>query len=100
MKIVEFQRLIEDTFGHKDHARGVSGTFMWLMEEIGELAEALRGNHPRESVAAEFADVFAWLATLANIAEVDLQAAITAKYGQGCPACQTIPCVCGSGEKP
>ncbi len=70
----------------KDVARGVDGTFMWLMEEIGELASALRGND-RDNLAEEFADVIAWLATIANVADVDLNAALKAKYGEGCPGC-------------
>jgi NTP pyrophosphatase (non-canonical NTP hydrolase) len=96
----EFQELIRDTFGAKDARRGVDGTFMWFMEEVGELAAALRGGHPHEHLAAEFADVLAWLATLANIAGVDLDTAVAVKYAGGCPACHRVPCVCGAGEKP
>jgi NTP pyrophosphatase (non-canonical NTP hydrolase) len=69
------------------------------MEEVGELSGALRGGSKAE-LAAEFADVLAWLATLANIADVDLDAAIQAKYGGGCPGCGQTPCVCDQAEKP
>lgn len=100
MTLVELQRLIRDTFGAKDGRRGMAGTFMWFMEEVGELAAGLRGNEPRDAVAAEFADVLAWLATLANIAGVDLEEAMRAKYGNGCPECNRIPCACGAAEKP
>jgi NTP pyrophosphatase (non-canonical NTP hydrolase) len=96
----EFQALIRDTFGAKDARRGTDGTFMWFMEEVGELAAALRGGLPHEHTAAEFADVLAWLATLANAAGVDLEAAVAAKYGGGCPGCGRVPCACGAGEKP
>src|SRR5947209_5638270 len=89
----QLQTLIRDQFGAKDARRGVEGTFMWFLEEVGELSAALRGG-PREELAAEFADVLAWLATLANIAGVDLDAAVEAKYGKGCPRCVTTPCVC------
>ena len=62
----------------KDVARGVDGTFMWLMEEVGELASALReGTH--EERAAEFADVLAWLTTIANVVGVDLTEAVVAE---------------------
>ena len=74
----------------KDSRRGVEGTFMWFMEEVGELSAALRGGTPR-SWPLEFADVLAWLATLANIAGVDLDAAVRAKYGGGCPGCGQQP---------
>ncbi len=100
MTLVDFQRLIRDTFGAKDAKRGVEGTFMWLMEEVGELAEALRGGAKNPDLGAEFADVLAWLATLANIAGVDLQTVVEAKYGAGCPYCQTIPCSCPPATKP
>src|SRR5438552_2719985 len=100
MTLAELQQLIRDTFGAKDGRRGMAGTFMWFMEEVGELAAALRGNEPREATATEFADVLAWLATLANIAGVDLEDAMLAKYGAGCPECKQMPCSCGAAEKP
>jgi NTP pyrophosphatase (non-canonical NTP hydrolase) len=86
-------------YSRKDHARGVDGTFMWLMEEVGELAAALRSG-TKEELAAEFADVLAWLATIANVAEIDLNAAVMKKYGQGCPGCGQMECACGDSEKP
>ncbi|MEC8570676.1 MAG: MazG nucleotide pyrophosphohydrolase domain-containing protein, partial [Planctomycetota bacterium] len=55
----------------KDEARGIEGTFMWLMEEVGELSSALRDG-PHEERLGEFADVLAWLATIANVAKIDL----------------------------
>jgi NTP pyrophosphatase (non-canonical NTP hydrolase) len=100
MTLTEFQNLIRETFGAKDASRGPAGTFMWFMEEVGELAAALRGNRPKADTAAEFADVLAWLATLANIAGVDLDEAVRAKYGSGCPECHRVPCACGAGQKP
>ena len=100
MTLGELQQLIRSTFGAKDGRRGVAGTFMWFMEEVGELAEALRGQHDADAVGAEFADCLAWLATLANIANVDLDEAVRRKYGAGCPECRQIPCTCGAGEKP
>jgi len=100
MTLTQLQNQIRDTFGDKDARRGVEGTFMWFMEEVGELAEALRGKHSHEATAAEFADVLAWLATLANIAGVNLDEAMATKYGGGCPSCGRIPCGCGPSEKP
>lgn len=95
----QLQRLIRDTYDAKDRRRGVEGTFMWFMEEVGELAAALRGGTDQEK-AAEFADVLAWLATLANGAGVDLEEAVQAKYGAGCPGCGKIPCACAQADKP
>lgn len=95
----ELQKLIDRMYSRKDQARGVDGTFMWLMEEVGELAAALRSGTPEE-LAAEFADVLAWLATIANVAGVDLNDAVMKKYGGGCPGCSQMVCACGDAEKP
>lgn len=100
MTIAEFQDLIRTMYGARDGRRGIDGTFMWFMEEVGELAAALRGDMPHEHTAAEFADVLAWLVTLANAAGVDLTAAVRRKYGGGCPGCRQSPCVCAAEEKP
>ncbi|HVJ84431.1 MAG TPA: MazG nucleotide pyrophosphohydrolase domain-containing protein [Caulifigura sp.] len=95
----ELQTLIDRMYSRKDQARGVDGTFMWLMEEVGELAAALRSGTPEE-LAAEFADVLAWLATIANVAGVNLGEAVATKYGAGCPGCGQMVCACGDAEKP
>lgn len=97
--LAQLQQVIGATYGEKDRRRGVEGTFMWFLEEVGELAAALRGGSAREQ-AEEFADVLAWLATLANTVGVDLEQAAAAKYGAGCPGCRQIPCVCNQAEKP
>ena len=99
MTLLELQNLIRDTYGAKDAGRGLEGTFMWFMQEVGELASALRGGTPQEQ-AHEFADVLAWLATLENIRGVDLAQAMTDKYGAGCPGCGKVPCECTPAEKP
>ncbi|MGE3804266.1 MAG: MazG nucleotide pyrophosphohydrolase domain-containing protein [Gemmataceae bacterium] len=97
--LAQLQQVIRDTYDTRDRRRGVEGTFMWFMEEVGELASALRAGTPEER-AQEFADVLAWLATLANNAGVDLEAAVQAKYGTGCPGCRQIPCACAEADKP
>ncbi len=99
MTLSQFQEIIRKTYDAKDRRRGVEGTFMWFMEEVGELATALRSGTAEER-AEEFADVLAWLATMANVVEVDLEASVQAKYGTGCPGCGTMPCACRQEEKP
>ena len=99
LTLTELQELIRATYGAKDARRGVDGTFMWFMQEVGELASALRGGSAEER-ALEFADVLAWLATLANNVGVDLDDAMQRKYGAGCPGCHQSPCVCAAAEKP
>lgn len=96
MDLSEVQRLIETMYSAKDRKRGPAGTFLWLMEEVGELAAAVgEGTHAERE--AEFADVLAWLATLANVMGVDLNKAM-AKYATGCPGCGQLVCRCH--EKP
>ena len=95
----DFQQLIRDMYLEKDLARGVDGTFMWLMEEVGELAGALRNGTHAERLG-EFADVLAWLATIANVVGVDLSEAVSLKYGSGCPGCGQLVCRCADAEKP
>jgi len=95
----QFQQLISQMYLEKDLARGVDGTFMWFMEEVGELASALRsGTH--EERLGEFADVIAWLTTMANVVGVDLAEAVSLKYGSGCPGCNQFQCTCADAEKP
>jgi NTP pyrophosphatase (non-canonical NTP hydrolase) len=92
VQVEEFQRLIEATFGERDRARGVPSSVAWLAEEVGELAQAVRkGSH--EDRVHEFADVLAWLASLANQVGVDLDEA-SQRYASGCPRCGSVPCTC------
>jgi NTP pyrophosphatase (non-canonical NTP hydrolase) len=98
MTLAELQERIRELFGAKDARRGVEGTFMWFMEEVGELSAALRDQTDRDNLVLEFADVLAWLATLANIAGVELEEAMARKYGGGCPRCRATPCICGTAK--
>jgi NTP pyrophosphatase (non-canonical NTP hydrolase) len=94
MEIAKFQRHIEDIYFARDNARGLGGTFMWFVEEVGELSTALRGDD-KQAREEEFADCLAWLSTLASISGIELEKAI-AKYAHGCPACGKTPCACGN----
>ena len=78
----DFQRLISERYEETDRARGTAKTFLWFIEEVGELATALNGDD-RANLQEEFADVLAWLCTLANINDVDLAAAVAEKYLRG-----------------
>jgi NTP pyrophosphatase (non-canonical NTP hydrolase) len=99
ISLADFQQLIRVMYLEKDVARGLDGTFMWFMEEVGELASSLRHGTQEERLG-EFADVLAWLATMANVAGVDLSAAVARKYGGGCPGCGKLVCTCPATEKP
>ena len=97
MTLEKLQTLIETMYSDKDRRRGAAATFLWFSEEVGELAAALREGTPEER-SREFADVLAWLVTLANISGVDLTQAVADKYGKGCPGCGQM--VCGCDSKP
>ncbi len=75
MHVREFQDLIALRYKARDQERGVPRTFMWFVEEVGELATALASAKDKTNMEEEFADVFAWLCTLANITDVDLEKA-------------------------
>ena len=87
MEIAEFQELMRLRYFATDSARGAAATFLWLAEEFGELAQAIarreRGDGDQANLEEEFADMLAWLATLANITGVDLAAAVEGKYVRG-----------------
>lgn len=78
---------------HKDTKRGTDGTYTWLVDEVRELGEALDKNNKKE-IGKEFADVIAWLASLANVTGVNLEKAALEKYENKCPKCKQSPCHC------
>ena len=92
MELARLQDVIERTYGDRDRSRGVPSTVAWLAEEVGELAQAVRKGS-REQQLHEFADVLAWVATLANQMNIDLSEAVS-RYANGCPRCSALPCVC------
>lgn len=92
--IREFQEMMRRLYFHRDFARGVKGTYEWLTDEIKELGEAIEEGSSREAIEREFADVIAWLASLANITGIDLESAAVNKYNYKCPKCQQAPCNC------
>ena len=95
MTIDELQALIDRMYSDRDRERGTAATFLWLSEELGELAAALREGS-QEQKEDEFADVVAWLVTLASINDVNLTQALETKYGGGCPGCGRLVCTCNA----
>lgn len=81
MTIKQFQDFIREKYYVRDSERGSAGTFLWFIEEVGELATALTGDDQKNK-EEEFADVLAWLCTLANINDIDLTEAVQ-KYTAG-----------------
>ena len=88
-----FQNMMHRLYFNRDSKRGVDGTYAWLVDEVKELGEALRADD-KKALENEFADVIAWLASLANIVDVDLEKAALNKYANKCPKCGCSPCEC------
>lgn len=88
-----FQKLFREIYIDRDLKRGAEKTMLWLVSELGELADAYVKDD-RESMKEEVADVLAWLCSLCNILNIDLEEAVISKYGSGCPRCSSIPCRC------
>lgn len=82
--LAAFQHHISSRYETVDRARGWAKTFAFFIEEVGELATALtsesRTPEQKANLEEEFADVVAWLCTLANISDVDLADAVARKY--------------------
>ena len=93
MHISEFQEMMKTLYYQRDFERGWKGTYDWLMDEVEELGEALEGSD-KEATEKEFADVIAWLASLANVVNVNLEKAALDKYPHKCPKCHQTPCQC------
>jgi len=95
MKISEFQVLIRNLYFKKDSKRGINSTFIWLIEEIGELATLLNEkliDHAK--ISEELADIIAWTTSIANLMEIDLEKALALKYPDKCKKCSSNPCQC------
>ena len=92
MDLADFQRLMRDTYGDRDRARGIASSVAWLTEEVGELAQAIRKGTDAQQLV-ELADVLAWLASLAEQLGLSLDEAAE-RYANGCPRCGNVPCDC------
>jgi len=93
MHIKEFQRMIGEIYRKRDEERGIEKTMLWVVEEVGELAEAVRKG---SNVGEEIADVMAWLVSLANLCDIDVEEEILKKYPGYCIRCGKKPCECDS----
>ncbi len=99
MHINEFQTMMRQIYFHHDSKRGAKRTFLWLVEEVEELGEAIKGKD-KKALENEVADALAWLASLANVVNIDLEKAAMAKYDHKCPKCKQIPCECTRSFQP
>ena len=95
MRMSEFQALLKKLYLHKDLNRGIKSTYIWLIEEIGELATLLNNQElDNEKISEELADIIAWTISIANILNIDIEEAIRSKYPIKCKKCNSSPCNC------
>jgi NTP pyrophosphatase (non-canonical NTP hydrolase) len=92
VELAAFQEIISRTYGTRDRDRGLDATVAWLCEELGELAQAVRKGSPSQQLH-ELGDVLAWLVSLAAQLGLSIEDA-AARYAEGCPVCESIPCAC------
>ena len=92
MEISEFQQLIRQIYLDRDQRRGADQTFLWFLEEVGELTRAYRRKEA--NVGSEMADVLAWMVSVANFLGIDLESEVLKKYPRRCPLCSSSPCTC------
>ena len=93
MQIHEFQKMMRQLYFDRDSERGTEGTSDWLVDEVEELREALKEGDTK-AIEEEFADVLAWLASLANVVNINLEKVALSKYDNKCPKCGLSPCEC------
>lgn len=99
MKISEFQELMRTLYYHQDSERGIEKTFLWLVEEMGELARAVkREDRNLNEISEEMADVMAWVCSLANLFKIDIETSLINKYPGKCIKCNNNPCTCGKKD--
>ncbi|MFX1496626.1 MAG: MazG nucleotide pyrophosphohydrolase domain-containing protein [Promethearchaeota archaeon] len=95
MMVSEFQNLIKTLYIKKDLQRGIQETFIWLVEEIGELATLLKEKEVKiKKISHELADIIAWTNSIANLLDIDLEKALIEKYPNQCIKCGKSPCEC------
>jgi len=85
--------MIKELYFHRDKERSVEATLLWLGEEVGELFQAYRRGD-KKALQEELADVLAWVASFANVMDIDLEEALKRKYPGKCYYCNSMPCRC------
>jgi NTP pyrophosphatase (non-canonical NTP hydrolase) len=100
MKISDFQDKIRYLYLENDKKRGINGTFIWLVEEIGELATLLNDEQLKiPKISEELSDIFAWTLSIANLLNIEMESAVSLKYPEKCVKCGKAPCQCDSKHK-
>ena len=95
MKVSDFQDLMRKLYFHQDSERGIKGTYIWLVEEIGELASLIKERDiDKYKAGEEIADIIAWTCSVANLLDINIEKALYNKYPDKCRKCNSVPCKC------
>lgn len=99
-----WQRFLADLYGQKNAERtdGHQYAVNRLFAEVTELdrlewaihSRFMKVDDIRREYVLELADTQAWTLGLATMLGVDLQTAMEARYGGGCPTCSSNRCAC------
>jgi NTP pyrophosphatase (non-canonical NTP hydrolase) len=93
--IFDFQDLMAKLYLDKDVKRGLEKTVLKLVEEVGELSEAVL-LQDKDKITEEIVDIIAWTLSIANIVEINVEEDFMKKYSNSCPKCKNNPCSCDS----
>lgn len=101
--IRNWQMHLKDVYGANNAKEGLRFIYGRLLSEMNEvnIAQMQMEMTPeeaerfRQEAVSELADSFAWVIAVANESGVDLERAFVERYGNGCPNCEAVPCVCG-----
>jgi NTP pyrophosphatase (non-canonical NTP hydrolase) len=100
MRISDFQEKIRYLYLENDKRRGIKSTFIWLVEEIGELATLLNNEKLEiQEISEELSDIFAWTLSIANLLNIEMEPALSLKYPNKCIKCGEAPCQCNDKHK-
>lgn len=94
MNIKEAQNMIRRIYFERDKQRGIERTLIRTYQELGELTDAIMKKETQSNIEDEVADVFAWVLSIANLTEIDLDFALLKKYDKSCSKCKKVPCEC------
>ena len=86
---------MKDLYFEKDSTRGIHKTLLKLVEEVGELAEAVL-LEDTDKMTEEVIDVIAWTLSIANLIDINIEKDFFTKYPNFCPQCERNPCNCKS----
>ena len=92
--LARWQEMFEELYGERNSHKTVEEVFLHVVEEAGELAEALRKD-TLDEIKENIPDVFAWLCSFATHRKLNLEEVVWHKFPNVCPYCfKQENCLC------